>query len=194
MKLTRLHCARDSPGTHPGVGCHSLLEGIFLSQGSNPRLSCLLQWQVDSLHLSHRGSPLNLVPAMCTEAAAVPGVETGQQIPLSLDLHWPIKYLPSQAVQTVALHVSEVKRSVLQSHPPCFKCSVASCGQVPGCWTEQMFEKSCHHQQFYWTFHARSLSGSRENTCPREALHVLCESIDICTFCLFCFLSPKPRI
>ena len=100
VKLTRLHCARDSPGTHPGVGCHSLLEGIFLSQGSNPRLSCLLQWQVDSLHLSHRGSPLNLFPAMCTEAAAVPGVETGQQIPLSLDLHWPIKYLPSQVVDS----------------------------------------------------------------------------------------------
>ena len=34
----------------------------------------------------------------------------------------------------------------------------------------------------------------RENTCPREALPVLCESTDICKFCLFCFLSPKPTI
>ena len=32
-----------------GVGCYSLLQGIFLTQGLNPRLLCLLHWQVDSL-------------------------------------------------------------------------------------------------------------------------------------------------
>ena len=37
-----------------GVGCHYLLQGIFLTQGSN--LS-LLSWQVGSLLLSHLGSP-----------------------------------------------------------------------------------------------------------------------------------------
>ena len=31
-----------------------LLQGIFLTEGSNP---CLLHWQVDSLPLSHQGSP-----------------------------------------------------------------------------------------------------------------------------------------
>ena len=31
--------------------------GIFLDQGSNP---CLLHWQVDSLPLSHQGSPIIL--------------------------------------------------------------------------------------------------------------------------------------
>ena len=35
-------------------GCHFLLQGIFPTQGSNP---CLLHWQVDSLPLSHEGSP-----------------------------------------------------------------------------------------------------------------------------------------
>ena len=34
------------------MGCHSLLQGIFLIQGSNPHL---LQWQADSLPLSHQG-------------------------------------------------------------------------------------------------------------------------------------------
>ena len=29
---------RDSPGKNTGVGCHSLLQGIFPTQGSNPRL------------------------------------------------------------------------------------------------------------------------------------------------------------
>ena len=39
----------DSPGQNTGVGCHVLFQGIFLTQGSNPRLLCLLHWQVDSL-------------------------------------------------------------------------------------------------------------------------------------------------
>ena len=38
-----------SQGNSPGVGCHFLLQGIFLTQGSNPGL--LLY------HLSHQGSP-----------------------------------------------------------------------------------------------------------------------------------------
>ena len=28
----------DSPGQNTGVGCHALLQGIFLTQGSNPGL------------------------------------------------------------------------------------------------------------------------------------------------------------
>ena len=43
-------------GKNTGVCCHILLQGIFLSQGSNLHL---LHWQVDSLMQSHQGSPLN---------------------------------------------------------------------------------------------------------------------------------------
>ena len=43
------------PGKNTGVGCHFLLQGIFLTQGSNQLLLCLLYWQVDSLPLSHLG-------------------------------------------------------------------------------------------------------------------------------------------
>ena len=32
-------CPWDSPGKNTGVGCHSLLQGIFLSQGLNPLMS-----------------------------------------------------------------------------------------------------------------------------------------------------------
>ena len=39
----------DFPGENTGVGCHFLLQGIFLTQGSN---SHLLHWQVESLALS----------------------------------------------------------------------------------------------------------------------------------------------
>ena len=41
-----------------GVGCHFLLRGIFLTQGSNPGL---LHWQVNSLPLSYQGSPMTKV-------------------------------------------------------------------------------------------------------------------------------------
>ena len=60
------------------------------------------------------GKPLNLFPGVCTEDSGMPGVETGQQDPLSVDLNWPMKYLPSHVVQTLTLHVYEVKHSVLQ--------------------------------------------------------------------------------
>ena len=45
-------------GKNTGVGSHFFLQGIFLTQGSNLRLLQLLHSQVDSLPLSHLGSPL----------------------------------------------------------------------------------------------------------------------------------------
>ena len=40
---TRLLCPWDSPGKITGVGCHSLLQGIFPTQGSSLHFLCLLQ-------------------------------------------------------------------------------------------------------------------------------------------------------
>ena len=40
-----------------GVGCRFLLQGIFLTQGSNPHFLCLLHWQVSSLPLAPSGKP-----------------------------------------------------------------------------------------------------------------------------------------
>ena len=48
----------DSPGKNTRMGCHSLLQGIVPTQGSNPCLLCLLHWQLDSLPLCHLGSLL----------------------------------------------------------------------------------------------------------------------------------------
>ena len=45
----------DFPGKSTRVDCHFLLQGLFLTQGSNPRLLCLLHWQVDSLPLAPPG-------------------------------------------------------------------------------------------------------------------------------------------
>ena len=46
-----------SPGKNTGVGCYSLLQGIFHTQGLNP---CRLHWQEDSLRLGHQGSPSSI--------------------------------------------------------------------------------------------------------------------------------------
>ena len=43
----------NSPGKNTGVACHALLQGIFLTQGSNPGIPHYLQILY---HLSHQGS------------------------------------------------------------------------------------------------------------------------------------------
>ena len=48
----------DSPGKNTGVGFRVLLQRIFLTQGLNPRLLCLLHWQADSLPLAPAGKPI----------------------------------------------------------------------------------------------------------------------------------------
>ena len=56
LSPARLLLPWHSPGKNTGVGWHFLLQGIFLTQGSNPSLLHLLQWQVGSLPLCHLGS------------------------------------------------------------------------------------------------------------------------------------------
>ena len=48
----------DSPGKNAGVGCHALLQGIFLTQGSQPHLLYLLHCRQILYILSHQGSPV----------------------------------------------------------------------------------------------------------------------------------------
>ena len=51
----------DFPGKNTRVCCYFLLQGIFLTQGSNLCLLHLLHWQADCLPLSHLGSPLKVI-------------------------------------------------------------------------------------------------------------------------------------
>ena len=58
-------CSPPGPSVHgilqarilEGMGCHALLQWIFLTQGSNPHLLSLLRWQLDSLPLAPPGKP-----------------------------------------------------------------------------------------------------------------------------------------
>ena len=54
LKPARFLCPWNSPGKNTGVDSHSLLQGIFLTQGS--KLSLLHCRQI-LYHLSHQGSP-----------------------------------------------------------------------------------------------------------------------------------------
>ena len=65
---------------YTGLGCHALLQGIFLNQGSNPHLLCLLHWQAGYLPVVPPGKPLLhlyyeakqgcLLKLLCTQAQA----------------------------------------------------------------------------------------------------------------------------
>ena len=57
LQPTRLLCPWGSPGKNTGVGCHAFLQGIFLTQGSNPGLLVSPELQADSLSLSQLGRP-----------------------------------------------------------------------------------------------------------------------------------------
>ena len=50
-------CPQGFPGKNTGVGCHALLQGVFLTQGSNLNLPHLPHWQVGSLPPGPPGKP-----------------------------------------------------------------------------------------------------------------------------------------
>ena len=69
----QLLCPWDSPSKNTGVGCHFLLQEIFLTRGSNP---CLLYWQVGSLPLvpPEKRHLISLAVAVCDTREA-PGTQ-----------------------------------------------------------------------------------------------------------------------
>ena len=70
-----------SPGKNTGVGCHALLQGIFPTQGSNPRLLCLLHWQAGLYHKSHLGSHSTLLLLLLSHFSRVRLCATPQMRP-----------------------------------------------------------------------------------------------------------------
>ena len=53
LQPAKLFCPWDSPGKNAGVSCHSLFQGIFLTQGLNPGSPAL---KADSLLSEHQES------------------------------------------------------------------------------------------------------------------------------------------
>ena len=66
-QAARLLCPWNFPGKHTWAGCHFLLQGIFLTQGSNPCLLHLLHWQADSLPFAPPGKPDLPITSTCRQ-------------------------------------------------------------------------------------------------------------------------------
>ena len=56
--IARLLCLWAFPGKNSGAGCHFLLQGIFMTQGSKPCLPCLLHCRWILYHCATRKTPL----------------------------------------------------------------------------------------------------------------------------------------
>ena len=67
---TRLFLPWNFPGKNTGMGCHFLLQEILPTQGSNPRLLCLLHCRWILYLVSHRGSPVCLLICKLTSWSA----------------------------------------------------------------------------------------------------------------------------
>ena len=52
----------DSPGNNTEVSCHLLFQDIFLTQGLNPSLLCLLHWQAVSVSTVTPRKTLTAIP------------------------------------------------------------------------------------------------------------------------------------
>ena len=81
---TRLLCPWDwFPRQDYWVGSQAL-QGIFPTQGSNPRLLCLLHWQVGSLPLAPLGKPFTTMGVLLSGkygAGKVPNDPTANEVP-----------------------------------------------------------------------------------------------------------------
>ena len=93
LQPTRLLSPCDFPGKNTRVGCHSFSRQIFPTQGSNPHL---LHWQVDSLSLSHQGSPSIYIDNIEKEYAKGKVIESWSFFDSSNILQHPIIFIHDQ--------------------------------------------------------------------------------------------------
>ena len=123
LQSTRLLHPRDSLGKSTGVGCHFLLQGIFLTQGWNP---CVLHWQADSLPTlppgKHSGliSQFGPVPQSCGALwdpmdCSTPG----------FPVHQLLEPVVASKLYSGPIVISKVT-------PPRLQCPLTGRGTVPG--------------------------------------------------------------
>ena len=94
----------EFPGKNTGVGCHFLLQGIFLNHRSNLGLLCLLHWLANSLPLallhilyivvyiyqsqspnSSHPPPPSWCPYLCSLRLCLSSLQTGSSVSFFLD-------------------------------------------------------------------------------------------------------------
>ena len=134
--LPRLLSPRDSPGKNTGVGCHALLQGIFLTQGSNLHLLHLLHWQAGSLALVPPGKPKLGITGIGKTAtwAAKQGWDAGGGVwwwwpCLKASGCLPLFLLSMPRPQSTQCHKGRQKPEIKKSQDSC-KPTLANCSAI----------------------------------------------------------------
>ena len=114
LQPARLFSPWDSPGKNTGLGCHALLQEIFLIQESKLHLLCLLHWRVGSLPLAPPGEP------KCKVTCHKKDQDLGSHLKVTIWFGKEMGSLPSYQVSVyitviqTALLLSRVAESFLQ--------------------------------------------------------------------------------
>ena len=117
----RLLCPWDSPCKNTGVDCHSLLQGIFLTQGLNPGLP---HCRLILYHLSHQGSSLLMelpkffkssLPKGLPRAKFSSVVQSGPTLCSPMDYSTPDFPVHRQLLELAHTHVSRVGDAIQSS-------------------------------------------------------------------------------
>ena len=78
-------CPSDSSGNNTGVCCQTLLQGIFLTQGSNPYLllsrQILYPWATREAHTEYAAAAAKLLQSCLTLCDPIDGNPPGSAIP-----------------------------------------------------------------------------------------------------------------
>ena len=109
-----LLCPWDSPGKNTGVGCHFLIQGIFLTQGANLALLCLLHWQMDSQSCPTLCDPMDCsTPGLpeFTQLMFIESMMSSNQLNLCRHLLLPPSIFPSIRIfsNESVLHIKRPK-------------------------------------------------------------------------------------
>ena len=96
LQPPRLLSTWGPPGKNTGVGCHALLQGIFLTQGSNLSLLGLQNWQAGSLPLAP--------PEDMTQAAIIPRNGLKE---MGTDQPWKYRLTVLRTIKMMADHTTD---------------------------------------------------------------------------------------
>ena len=164
---TRFLCPWDSPGKNAGVGCHSLLQGVFLTPGWNlglahcrqtlsqlSRRGGVLNWRVTALHAVLL-SPAWCVqrPPVCTRPPAREPPSSLAPTPRSAQSAEPSRFPCTRAVSPASghcVHAPYAPHVLFMS--PCPSLSILPCVHKPHARvsvpTLQMFDQY-HFSRFH---------------------------------------------
>ena len=112
----RLLCSWNSPGKNTGVGCHFLLQGIFLTQRLNPHL---LHWGRQILYqLSHWGSPYIIQNPILNSGGFSFLVVSTFVLGITSDLRSSVQFSHSVVSDSLRPHESQYTRPLCPSPTP----------------------------------------------------------------------------